>query len=84
MKKSEEGKEAPMQGALLSTEDGAQIKGVTVQAIVAAIRRGAIPATKVGRDYVIRSEDLEGYQPTRTQAERARRPRPSRKKDAAE
>ena len=43
---------------LLSTPEVADRLGVTVSRVQALIWAGRLPAQKVGRDYVIREEDL--------------------------
>ena len=61
-----------MSEKLISTEECARRKGVTRQAITAAVIRGDIPATKVGRTYVVKEEDCEAFTPASPQ-ERGRR-----------
>jgi hypothetical protein len=68
-----ERKNEPMEGTLLSTVECAELKGVTPQAIVAAIKRGALIARKVGPTYVIRSEDCAAYVPAFSSAEKGAR-----------
>ncbi|MCI0338817.1 MAG: helix-turn-helix domain-containing protein [Acidobacteria bacterium] len=43
---------------LLTTNEAAKRLGVTVQRVHALIRDGRLPAELLGRDYVIREEDL--------------------------
>jgi excisionase family DNA binding protein len=58
---------------LLSTADCAQRKGVTEQAIRAAIQRGALPATKIGRTFIITEADCDAYQPVMDIRDRAKK-----------
>lgn len=44
---------------LLTTKEVADRLGVTIKRIQAMIRDGRLPAEKLGRDYVIREQDLE-------------------------
>jgi len=43
---------------LITTNDAAERLGVTVQRVHALIRDGRLPAERLGRDYVIKEEDL--------------------------
>src|SRR5215813_13440634 len=43
---------------LITTNEAAERLGVTVQRIHALIRDGRLPAERLGRDYVIKEEDL--------------------------
>ena len=43
---------------LITTNEAAERLGVTVQRIHALIRSGRLPAERLGRDYVIKEEDL--------------------------
>ena len=44
--------------SLLTTKDAADRLGVTVQRVHALIKDERLPAQRLGRDYVIREEDL--------------------------
>ena len=44
---------------LLTTKETAERLGVSVKRVQAMIRSGRLPAQKVGRDYLIRKEDLK-------------------------
>jgi excisionase family DNA binding protein len=56
--------EQPLRGTffdvmkLITTNDAAEQLGVTVQRVHALIKDGRLPAERLGRDYVIREEDL--------------------------
>lgn len=58
---------------LLTTGECAKRRGVTTQAIDAAIRRGAIPARKVGPYRLIKASDCDAYDPAMTMKERSDR-----------
>lgn len=45
--------------SLLTTPEVAQRLGVTVTRVQQLIAKGRLPAEKLGRDYVIREEDLK-------------------------
>ena len=47
-----------MSDALLGTRDAATRLGITPRRVVALIRAGRLPATRVGRSWVIREADL--------------------------
>ena len=47
-----------LRGQLLSTKLAAEALGVGRSRVLALIRRGLLPAEKVGREWLIRSEDL--------------------------
>lgn len=61
-----------MNDKLLSTGECAFLLGVSRQAITAAIARGEIPATKAGRNYVVKESDCMTYQPKIDPVERGR------------
>ena len=44
---------------LLTTKETAEKLGVSVRRVQAMITDGILPATKLGRDYVIKESDLE-------------------------
>jgi excisionase family DNA binding protein len=44
---------------LLTTKEVSARLGVTIQRVQAMIRDGRLPATKLGRDYVIKEQDLK-------------------------
>jgi excisionase family DNA binding protein len=44
--------------SLLTTKEVAARLGVTIQRVQALIRDGRLPANKLGRDYVIKEQDL--------------------------
>ena len=46
---------------LISTEEAAQILGVTRRTVVNAIERGQIKATRVGRFWAVEKNSLSGY-----------------------
>lgn len=46
---------------LMTTSEVAILLGVTRDGVVKMIQRGSLPAEKMGRDYVVRSEDLEQF-----------------------
>ena len=60
-----------------TTEAAARFLGVRRDRIVALIREAVLPAEKVGRDYLIKNEDLEKHQAT------ARKPGRPRKMEEA-
>ena len=66
-------KEEAVISSLYSTTKAAELKGVTRQAILTAIARGALTAHKVGKEYVILPADLDAYEPAKTFSERAKR-----------
>jgi predicted DNA-binding transcriptional regulator AlpA len=65
-------KEEPMESVLLSTSQCAERKGVSPQAIWAAIQRGDLPAIKLGRFHFVNVSDLEAYTPVLDATERGR------------
>ena len=73
MKKKEE--------ELFTTGECAKRRGVTTQAIDAAIRRGAIPARKVGPYRLIKASDCDAYDPAMTMKERAARRHPAKSEE---
>ena len=44
---------------LLTTKEASEKLGVSVRRVQAMITDGSLPATKLGRDYVIKESDLE-------------------------
>ena len=44
---------------LLTTKEVAARLGVTIQRVQALIQDGRLPASKLGRDYVIKEQDLK-------------------------
>ena len=44
---------------LLTTKEVSARLGVTIQRVQAMIRDGRLPASKLGRDYVIKEQDLK-------------------------
>lgn len=52
-----------MSEKLLSSGECAERKGVSRQAINAAIKRGSLPAVKIGPNYAIRESDCDAYDP---------------------
>jgi excisionase family DNA binding protein len=48
-----------MSQELLSTNEVAEKLGVTSIRVRAMIRKGNLPAQKIGRDYVVKESDLE-------------------------
>lgn len=51
--------------AILNVADGAVILGVSPRRVRAMITAGLLPATKVGRDYIIQRADIEKIPKTR-------------------
>ena len=51
--------------AILTTKQVAEILGISRRGVHSLIRRGRLPAEKLGRDWIIRSNDLKQYQKTR-------------------
>jgi len=51
---------------MLSTSEVAQMKGKTRQAVSLAVKRGDLPALKVGKTYVVKESDAKAWQPRRT------------------
>jgi excisionase family DNA binding protein len=51
--------------AILTTKQVAEILGISRRGVHSLIRRGRLPAEKIGRDWVIRSNKLKEYQKTR-------------------
>jgi len=45
---------------MLSSKDAAEKLGVSLRRVQQMITEGTLPASKVGRDYVILESDLEG------------------------
>lgn len=64
-----------IEGVLLTTKDVAARLGVSIKTVQSYIQRGQLPAEKLGRDYVIREEDINNFK------ERRRRPGRPRKDD---
>jgi len=58
---------------LYSIPEAAEVKGVSRTAIALAVKEGRIPATRVGRAWVIRESDLEGYTPNKNKRRKLRR-----------
>jgi excisionase family DNA binding protein len=46
----------------LTTQQAGKVLGVTSQRVLALIREGRLPATKVGRDWLIARQDLEQFE----------------------
>ncbi len=46
----------------LTTRQASEVLGVTTQRILALIRAGRLPATKLGRDWLIARQDLEKFE----------------------
>lgn len=61
-----------MMETYISTEECASKKGVTRQAVVAAIKRGHLPALRIGGRYAIKPSDCEKYDPVIDYAERGK------------
>jgi excisionase family DNA binding protein len=51
-----------MADELLTTSEAAQRLGVTLRAVQKMIEHGRLAAKKVGRDYLIRAEDLNNIE----------------------
>lgn len=62
-----------MSEKLLSTGQCAERKGVTRQAINAAIKRGDLLAVKIGPNYAITEAACDAYEPAMELEERSRR-----------
>jgi len=61
---------------LLTTKETAEKLGVSVRRVQAMITEGSLPATKLGRDYVIKESDLESVKdrkPGRPSKEKSRK-----------
>lgn len=54
-------------GRLLSTKDVARKLDVTASRVRQIILAGKLPATKLGRDWFVKEEDVEAYQTRREQ-----------------
>lgn len=54
-------------GRLLSTKDVARKLDVTASRVRQIILEGKLPATKLGRDWFVKEEDVEAYQTRREQ-----------------
>ena len=52
-------------GRLLSTKDVARKLDVTASRVRQIILEGKLPATKLGRDWLVKAEDVEAYQTAR-------------------
>ena len=52
-------------GRLLSTKDVARKLDVTASRVRQIILAGKLPATKLGRDWFVKEEDVEAYQTAR-------------------
>lgn len=52
-------------GRLLSTKDVARKLDVTASRVRQIILEGKLPATKLGRDWLVKEEDVEAYQTAR-------------------
>jgi hypothetical protein len=50
-------------GGWISVPEAARLKGVAASAVRAAIRTGRLDGGKVGRSYIVRLGDVEGWQP---------------------
>lgn len=46
----------------LTTKEAATIIGVSQKMVQSLIRRGRLPAQKIGRDWMIRREDVENHE----------------------
>jgi len=46
---------------LLTTNEVADLLGITRRGVHSLIKRNRLPAEKIGRDWIIRSEDLQEY-----------------------
>lgn len=66
-------KDERMGSSLLSISQCAQRKKVSRQAIHDAIKRGALPAIRIGNGYAIQVTDCDAYVPALTPAERGHR-----------
>ena len=80
------GKGQAMESTLISTGECAERKGITRQAVFEAIKRGDIPAIRIGRNFAIKSEDCDAFTPAFTQADKGRKnagkPRPWKRASA--
>lgn len=47
---------------ILTTNEAAQILGVSQKMVQSLIKRGRLPAEKIGRDWMIRREDAESHE----------------------
>jgi hypothetical protein len=57
----------------LSVTETAKRKGMSRQGVHLAIRRGDLPADRVGHHFIIREEDCESWQPLHLRDERRRK-----------
>jgi excisionase family DNA binding protein len=48
----------------LTVTEAAERRGLTRQAILAVIKRGTLPATRVGNHWLIHQRDLEAFEPS--------------------
>lgn len=46
---------------MLTTQRAAERLGISVRRVQALIKSSQLPATKLGRDWVIRADDLEAF-----------------------
>lgn len=47
---------------MLTTQQAADILGVSRKMVQSLIKRGRLPAEKIGRDWMIRKEDVEKHE----------------------
>jgi excisionase family DNA binding protein len=62
-------------GDVYTMAEAARLKGVSYHTVSRAVRRGKLPATRLGRMALITSEDLRGWRPMRERAPRKYRRR---------
>ena len=69
-------------GDVYTMAEAARLKGVSYHTVSRAVRRGKLPATRLGRMALITSEDLREWHPMRERAPRKyRRREPARARD---
>ena len=62
-------------GDVYTMAEAARLKGVSYHTVSRAVRRGKLPATRLGRMALIQSEDLREWRPMRERAPRKYRRR---------
>jgi excisionase family DNA binding protein len=62
-------------GDVYTMAEAARLKGVSYHTVSRAVRRGKLPATRLGRMALITSEDLRDWRPMRERAPRKYRRR---------
>lgn len=65
----------PMRGDVYTMEEAARFKGVSYHTVSRAVRRGKLPATRIGRMALIAEDDLQAWTPMRQRAPKSYRQR---------